>query len=251
MRIRWVAAIAAAGIVALLAGCAGQIGAFSTSSLVVAPPTASAETVTLRMTATTAAMDQALGRALDLLAAPRYFDDGWRKELVDATTAVDAGYRQLTELIPPAEQRAARDAVAQALDGCKNLTALVQQGINNLDKAPFDELAGRAEFCRGQLAAAPPAPVAVEIAVQTAPQPGEAAQSTPRLTVIRNANLRAGPSATSSRVSTAAQGDQFTITGRSEKGDWLRVTNDRVKEAWIAAFLGTVEGDLQRIPVTP
>ena len=56
MRIRW----AAAGLVALLAGCAGQVGALTTSSLVVSPPTTASETFSLQMNEATAAMDQAL-----------------------------------------------------------------------------------------------------------------------------------------------------------------------------------------------
>lgn len=235
------------GLLLLLAGCAGEIGAMPASSLVMTRPTTSPETFALQMNAAVRAVDQALERVLGLLAEPRYLDDGWREEVVNAATLADLGYRQLEGLAPPDSQRKKHEAVIAALSGCQDLASFALKGINNLDKGPFDEVAARAAFCRAKLDVATRAPGSAE--AHALPESLEAARQAVRLTVTRDANLRGGPGTSYARVATAAAGDQFTVTGRTEKGDWLRVTRGTVKDAWIAAFLGKIEGDLQRAPV--
>ena len=248
MRIRW-AAVAAAGLLSLLAGCAGEIAALPASSLVMARPTASPETFALQMNAAVTAADQALERLLGLLAEPHYLDDGWREQVVNAATLADLGYRQLEGLVPPDNQREKHEAAIAALNGCQDLASLALKGINNLDKGPFDEAAARAEFCRSKLGVAMRAPGSAE--AQALPESIEAARQAVRFTVSRDANLRGGPGTSYPRVATAETGEQFTVTGRTAKGDWLRISGGQVKEAWIAAFLGKVEGDLQGVAVAP
>jgi hypothetical protein len=214
-----------------------------------ARPTASPETFPLQMNAAVRAVDHALERIGSLLAEPHYLDDSWREEVVNAATLADLGYRQIEEFTPPDSQRNKREAALRALKGCQDLASFALKGINNLDKAPFDELAERAGFCRDKLSVATRAPGSAE--EEAMPESIEAARQVAYLTVTRDANLRGGPGTSYARVATAAPGDQFTVTGRTEKGDWLRISGGTVKEAWIAAFLGTVEGDTQALPVAP
>jgi hypothetical protein len=201
------------------------------------------------MKAAVRAVDQALERTLALLADPRYLDDVWRQELVNAATLADLGYRQLDELVPPDDQREKHEAAVQALNDCQDLASFALKGINNLDRKPFDEIAARAKFCRNKLEVATRAPGSAE--ARALPESLEAARQAARLTVMRDANLRGGPGTGYPRVATAAPGDEFTITGRTEQGDWLRITGEDTKEVWIAAFLGRVEGDLQETPIAP
>ena len=247
---RWFAALLAAGGIALLGGCAaGETGALPVSTLVIARATASPETFPLQFNAAVGTVDQVLERILALLADPHYLDDGWREEIVNAATLADLGYRQLAELIPPENQREKHEAAVQALVGCQDLASLVLRGISNLDKGPFDEVAARAEFCRTKLEVARRAPGSAE--ARALPESIEAARPATLATVLRDANLRGGPGTNYPRVATADAGQQFTITGRSEKSDWLRISGDKVEEAWIAAFLARVDGDLQAAPVAP
>jgi hypothetical protein len=201
------------------------------------------------MNAAVKAVDQSLERVLGLLATPPYLDDSWREEIINAATLADLGYRQLEELTPPDVQREKYAAAVAALNECQDLASFVLKGISNLDKEPFDEVAARAAFCRNKLEVATRAPGSAE--ARAMPESLEAARQTTRLTVTRDANLRGGPGTGYARIATAAPGDQFTVTARSTNGDWLLITGDKVKEAWIAAFLGKVEGDSQELPVVP
>lgn len=239
------ALIAAASL--LLGGCAGGVEAVPASSIVIARPTASPETFPLRMGAAVHAVDQALERVLGLLDAPHYLDDAWQEEIVNAATLADLGYRQLDELTPPDHQRERHEAAVQALGGCQDLASFVLKGISNLDKAPFDEVAARAAFCRTKLEVATRAPGSAE--ARALPESLEAARRTTRLVVLRDANLRGGPGTGYPRVATAAPGDQFTVIGRTENGEWLRISGEQVKDAWLAAFLARVDGDLLAAPV--
>jgi hypothetical protein len=241
--------LVSAVMLSLLAGCAGEIDALPSASLVMARATASPETFPLQMNAAVRAADQALERALALLAEPRYLEDGWREEMLNAVTLADLGYRQLEALIPPNDQQEKHDAVVEALSGCQDLASFALQGINNLDKGPFNEIAARAKFCRDKLEIATRAPGSAE--ARALPRSLEEVRQATRLTVTRDANLRGGPGTGYARVATAAPGEQFTVTGRSGKDDWLRIRGATVQEAWIAAFLVKVEGDLMGVPVVP
>lgn len=201
------------------------------------------------MNAAVHAADRSLERVLDLLVEPHYLDDGWREDIVNAATIADLGYRQLAELVPPEDLREKHEAAVQALAGCQDLASFALNGINNLDRGPFDEIGARATFCRAKLEVATRAPGSAE--ARALPQSLEQARQAARLVVTRDANLRGGPGTSYPRVATAEPGDQFTVTGRTEEGDWLRVTGEKTKEAWIAAFLGRIDGDLDRVPVAP
>lgn len=248
--VRWFVAVAA-GLVLLfaLAGCAGAINAESVTTIVQTRPTTPPDTYALQMAGSVHALQGALDKLSLLLAEPHYFDDAWKSEAVNLATLVELGYRQLEGLAPPeAEQRQHAEAV-QALQDCETLTVYVFQGINNLDKGPFDEVKERVNFCRTKLDVATRAPGSVES--QSQPVSLEAARHEVQVRVKRDANLRGGPGTTYPRVATAAPGDTFIVTGRTAKGDWLQITNDRVKTAWIAAFLVEVDGDPGSVPVTP
>lgn len=57
------------------------------------------------------------------------------------------------------------------------------------------------------------------------------------ITVLRNANLRAGPGTTFAVVGRARTGDKFTVVGQNAAGDWLELADGK----WIAAFLVRIE----------
>jgi hypothetical protein len=249
MRIHWAAWASAVGLLAFLAGCAGEVRALPASSLVIARPTASPETFPLQLNAAVKAADASLQGLAGLLEQPHYLDDAWREQVVNAATLADLAYRQIAELIPPDNQREKHEAIVQSLTGCQDLASFALRGINNLDKGPFDDIAARAAFCRSKLEVATRAPGSAE--ARALPESLEQARQATRLIVTRDANLRGGPGTSYARVATAEPGDQFTVTGRTEKGDWLRITGEKTKEAWIAAFLGRIDGDLDRVPVAP
>jgi hypothetical protein len=74
---------------------------------------------------------------------------------------------------------------------------------------------------------------------QTAPAAVTApsAATTRTGTVIRNANLRAGPGTTNAIVGSARKGTPLTIVATNPAGDWYQLDTG----AWIAAFLVDVE----------
>jgi hypothetical protein len=228
-------------------GCAGVINAESGSSLVRERPTTAPETFAMQMDGTVRALRNALDELAALLAEPHYLDDTWKSDVVNLATLVELGYRQLESLTPPENSRANHAAAVQAVQDCQTLAAFVFEGINNLDKGPFDEVAERVGFCQSKLEVATRAPGSVE--AESQPANFEAARKAVQATIKRDANLRGGPSTKYERVATAAPGDLFTVTGRTEKGDWLQVTNEKVKTAWIAAFLVQTDGDLNTVPV--
>ena len=74
------------------------------------------------------------------------------------------------------------------------------------------------------------APAAARAQTAGAEPPGPPAESG---VVVRNANLRAGPSTRYAVVGTAPAGTQVRIAGTNKAGDWYHLSNGR----WIAAFL--------------
>lgn len=62
-------------------------------------------------------------------------------------------------------------------------------------------------------------------------------------TVVRNANLRAGPGTKFAIIGTAKAGQVVTIVEKNEAGDWYHLDSD----AWIAAFLVKI-GEVQSTP---
>ena len=250
-RCRWVrrAGTLAAGItlVTVLAGCAGASQAESATSLVRARPTTSPNTYALQMAGAMYALRESLDQLSALLAEPRYLDDAWRSQAINLATLTELGYRQIEGLSPPADEQAQHAETVRAAEACQSLTAYVLQGINNLDKGPFDEVKERVDFCRSKLDAAARAPGSAES--QRQPVSLEAARQSVHVRVKRDANLRSGPGTSYPRVATAAPGDTFTAIGRTGGGDWLEISNDKIKNAWIAVFLLEVDGDLTAIPV--
>jgi hypothetical protein len=203
----------------------------------------------MQMSAAVQALTAALDRLAALLASPQYQDDAWKSDAVNHATRVELGYRQLEALSPPMESQEQHGAAVAAVQDCQTLAAYLFQGINNLDKQPFDEIKKRVDFCRTKLDVATRAPGSVEARSQ--PDLVEAARQEVRARAKRDANLRGGPGTSYPRVGTAAPGDTFTVVGRTAKADWLQVTGVKVKDAWIATFLVEVDGDLQAIPPPP
>ncbi len=245
---RW-AALVGAGLLCLLAagGCAGSTNAAAASSLVRARPTTPPATFALQMSGTVAGLADALDRLAGLFQNPRYLDETWKSEAVNLSTLVELGYRQLEGLAPPHDSQEKHAAAVRALQDCQTLTVYVFQGINNLDKGPFDEVKQRVDFCRDRLKLAVSAPGSIQ--EQRQPQSIEAARLEVQVRIKRDANLRAGPGTRFPVAATAKLGDTFTVTGRTAKGDWLQVTNAKVKDAWIAAFLLESGGDLSSVAV--
>lgn len=66
-------------------------------------------------------------------------------------------------------------------------------------------------------------------------------------TVIKNANLRAGPGTTYAIVGGATAGQVVTIVGKNDKGDWYHLDGDQ----WIAAFLVNVGQEQSANPTAP
>jgi hypothetical protein len=199
------------------------------------------------MSGTVRALRDSLDKLAVLLADPHYLDDAWRSDAVNLATLVELSYRQLEGLSPPDEQQEKYAAALHAVLECETLTVYVYQGINNLDRGPFDEVKRRVEFCRNNLDVATYAPGSE--AARSRPVGLEAAGRGVHAKVKRDANLRGGPGTNNPRVATAALGDTLAVTGRTAKGDWLQVSNDKVKNAWIAVFLVEADGDLSSVPV--
>ncbi len=241
------ACLAGAVLLLLAAGCAGVTNAESATSLVRIRPTTPPATYDLQLTGTVSALSESLDKLSALLADPRYFDDTWKSTAVNLATLVELGYRQLEALAPPDEQQEQHAEAVQAVRDCQTLTVYVFQGISNLDKGPFDEVKERVDFCRSKLDLATRAPGSVESRSQ--PVSVEAARQAVQVRVKRDANLRGGPGTAHPRVATAAAGDTFTAVGRTAQGDWLQVSSERVKNAWIAAFLVQADGDLRTVAV--
>jgi hypothetical protein len=244
------AAALAAGLLLrlIVAGCAGSTNAQAvSSSLVRARPTTPPETYALQMDAAVATLRDSLGRLSVLLLTPRYFDNAWKSEAIDQSTLVELGYRQVEGLTPPDKEQAKHAEALQALQDCQTLTVYVYQGINNLDKGPFDEITKRVASCRDQLDQALGATVSIEAQIQTAG--AASAGSEVHARAKRGVNLRSGPGTNFSLAATAREGDTFTVTGRTQKSDWLQVTGEKVQSAWIAVFLVQADGDLNSVPV--
>lgn len=236
-------------IVFALAGCAGATHAESASSILRARPTTPPDAYTLRADGAVAVMREALDKLAALLASPRYMDDMWKSEAVNLATQVERDYRQLDGLTPPTDKEAQHVAIIGAVQECQTLTVYVFQGINNLDKGPFDQVRQRVEACRSKLRAATAPPGSIE-----EPSPPAVVQAPAReirAQANRDANLRSGPGTNYAVAATARNGDTFTVVGRTARGDWLRVTSARVADAWIAAFLVQADGDLASVPVAP
>ncbi len=230
-----------------LAGCAGTTNAQSASSLVRARPTTPPETYTLQQNGAVTALRDALDKLAIRLADPHYFDDTWKSDAVNFATIVELGYRELEGLTPPDANREQHAQLVQAVQDCQTLTVYVFQGINNLDKGPFDEVKQRVDLCRDKLRVATDAPGSIE--AQKQPANVEAARREISVTTKRDANLRGGPGTAYEVVGAARTWDKFTVVGRTAKGDWLQVNGDRARGWWIAAFLVEADGDLQAAPV--
>lgn len=244
---RW-AALVLSGLLLLLAtaGCAGSINAESASSLVRGRPTTPPTTFSLQMNGAVQSLSDSLQKLAALLENPRYIDEGWKSEAVNLATQVELGYRQLEGLSPPEESLEKHAAAVRAVQDCQALTVYVFQGINKLDKGPFDEVKQRVDSCRNTLGVAVRAPGSIEEPRQ--PVKVEPARKEVQVRLKRNANLRGDPSTKNPVVATTRLGDTFTVIGRTARGDWLRVTNAKVKDAWIAAFLVEADGDLNSVP---
>lgn len=199
------------------------------------------------MTGAVGAMTEALDRLAALLDNPHYLDDAWKSEAVNLATLVELGYRQLEGLSPPGQAQEKHAAAVRAVQDCQTLTVYVFQGINNLDKGPFDEVKQRVAFCRDRLRVATGAPGSIE--EQSQPVSIEAARQEVHVRAKRDANLRAGPGTTYPVVGIALQDEGFTVVGRNTKGDWLRVSGSKTRDAWIALFLVEPDGDLAPVPV--
>lgn len=232
---------------AALVGCAGAINAETVTTMVRARPTIPPGNYALQMDGAVHALQSSLDKLALLLAEPHYFDDAWKSEAVNLATLVELGYRQLEGLVPPDAELAHHAEAVQAMQDCQTLTVYVFQGINNLDKGPFDEVNERVNFCRTKLGVATRAPGSIESRSQ--PVSLEAARQEVTVRAKRDANLRGGPSTKNPVVATARPGDTFTVTARTAKSDWLQITSDRVKTAWIAAFLVEADGDLNGLSV--
>ncbi|RIK33422.1 MAG: hypothetical protein DCC55_34945 [Chloroflexi bacterium] len=72
-----------------------------------------------------------------------------------------------------------------------------------------------------------------------------ATPQTQTATVLRNANLRAGPGTTFAIVGSVRTGDKLTVVSQNAAGDWLELADGK----WIAAFLVRVE--VTTSPATP
>jgi hypothetical protein len=234
-------------IVLALAGCAGSTNAQTSSSLVRARPTTPPETYVLQFDGAVQSLAAALDRLAALFAAPHYLADTWKADAVNQATLVELGYRQVEGLTPPLPEQDQHASVVAAIQECQTLTVYVFQGINNLDRGPFDEAKKRVDFCRNKLRLATNAPGSLD--EQSQPASVEPAQQEVRVTVKRGANLRGGPGTNYPVVGGAREGDEFTVTGRTEKSDWLQIAGPRGNRVWIAAFLVEAPGDLGKVPV--
>ncbi|MGE5603184.1 MAG: SH3 domain-containing protein [Nitrososphaerales archaeon] len=64
-------------------------------------------------------------------------------------------------------------------------------------------------------------------------------------------NLRAGPGTTFAVLGTAKNGDEMSITGRSEDGRWVRLCCVAGAPAWAATELTELPAPVESIPVAP
>lgn len=68
--------------------------------------------------------------------------------------------------------------------------------------------------------------------------------------VVVIANLRAGPSLTSTIIERAAVGSTYTVLGRNATGGWLQVCcTTRGDAGWLAAALATISGSMESVPI--
>ena len=67
--------------------------------------------------------------------------------------------------------------------------------------------------------------------------PAPTATPTPAVTIVKNANLRAGPGTNYQIVGKVSPGDSIQVTGKDKSGKWYQVKTKTVDEAWIADFL--------------
>jgi uncharacterized protein YgiM (DUF1202 family) len=63
------------------------------------------------------------------------------------------------------------------------------------------------------------------------------ATATPAASVVKNANLRAGPGTNYQIVGKVAPGDKIEITGKDKSEEWFQIKTEKLDEAWIAGFL--------------
>ncbi len=68
------------------------------------------------------------------------------------------------------------------------------------------------------------------------------------ITANNTLRLRSGPSTDYSQVGTLPDGSTAPILGRDAVGDWVYVEHEGIR-GWAAAWLGTIDGDLNAIPV--
>lgn len=98
-----------------------------------------------------------------------------------------------------------------------------------------------------------PAPTQAPATPTTPPTepPPTAAPTTdtsPRFTVSSGANVRGGPGTNYPIVGGVAAGEIVPVIGRSADSQWL-VVSFAGSEGWVAAFVGTFNGDLNALPV--
>lgn len=72
--------------------------------------------------------------------------------------------------------------------------------------------------------------------------------TSPRFTISSGANVRGGPGTNYPIVGGVAAGETVPVSGRSADGQWL-VVGFAGGQGWIAAFVGTFNGDLNALPV--
>jgi len=100
-----------------------------------------------------------------------------------------------------------------------------------------------------------PSPTATETPTNTAtvtasPTATRTAGPAPSAQIAVVANLRAGPSLTSTIIERAAIGNTYTVLGRDETGGWLQVCcTTRGATGWLAAALATISGSMESVPI--
>ncbi|NJL94964.1 MAG: SH3 domain-containing protein, partial [Anaerolineae bacterium] len=104
-------------------------------------------------------------------------------------------------------------------------------------------------FITGSVEALPVVQVAPASGNAPAPQSAPAASDGSVTGTIRNtSNLRGGPDTSFPRIGGAARGTSASFSGRNAAGDWLFGTVGG-QQAWIAAFLVNVRGNVGGLPV--
>lgn len=73
------------------------------------------------------------------------------------------------------------------------------------------------------------------------------ADNSPRFTASLGANVRSGPGTNYPAVGGLAGGDTVPVTGRSADSQWF-VISFAGGEGWVAAFVGTFNGDVNALP---